>query len=343
MKGDRFLYSLLGCAVGDALGYQVEFMKWPEIKKSFGAQGVRGFADPEGIGLISDDTQMTLFTANGLRWAASRILDRGIGDWIGSGIKPAYMRWLYTQGCRFEIDESFLKRQNFEQDDAFFIMDQKALFESRSPGATCITSLVYGTGRNDSKGCGANMRVAPIGLVFYFVPEIAYSVAADSARLTHGHPTAAAAAGATAMIIAYCTDGYTLTYAVHRTLEYLKHQPGSKEVIGALLTATQLAESDVPRRKAIRQIGGGWTAEKALAIAVYAAQKEGDPAEAILTAVNHSGDSDSTGAICGSIVGAVHGEHALRPEWIEHVELSEYIADTADKLYQLSNRLQDLR
>ena len=79
-RRDRILGCLLGGAVGDALGASVEFISWPEIERRFGPGGIQAYAPAYGgLGRITDDTQMTLFTAEGLIRAQHRLTERGIG------------------------------------------------------------------------------------------------------------------------------------------------------------------------------------------------------------------------------------------------------------------------
>ena len=91
---DRFLGCMLGGATGDALGYIIEFDDWYTIRKKFGPYGLRTILrmDANGRkGIISDDTQMSLFTADGLLWAAHDALPPE------EGLYRSYMRWYYTQ------------------------------------------------------------------------------------------------------------------------------------------------------------------------------------------------------------------------------------------------------
>nr|WP_237740562.1 ADP-ribosylglycohydrolase family protein [Paenisporosarcina sp. TG-14] len=81
------------------------------------------------------------------------------------------------------------------------------------------------------------------------------------------------------------------------------------------------------------QIGEGWGGGEALAISIYCALKyRGDFKKALTTAVNHSRDSDSTGAITGNILGFFLGLNSIPSEWVENVELSESILQIADDL-----------
>ena len=239
---DTFRGCLLGGAIGDALGYPVEFMSKAAIRREYGEEGVKDFpATPycTGKAVFSDDTQMTLFTANGLIWALHRIKERGIGDWISSGIYPAYLRWLVTQGYYSNrIPTHYLRTQPFETNP---ILYQKELYASRTPGITCLSALSSGrcgdvcTPLNNSKGCGAVMRVAPIGLFFYDDPETAFAVGVRSAAITHGHHTAQLAAGAFAELIARIVSGQNIDVAVIDIMGHVKRRKASTELCNTKL------------------------------------------------------------------------------------------------------------
>lgn len=338
---DRFRGCLLGGAIGDALGYPVEFMTGAEIQRRFGADGVTGLLCSGEKALISDDTQMTLFTVNGIEWAFERISERGIGDWISSGIYPAYVRWLATQG--YEVPKGLLEAQSFEG-ESNFILSHKELWERRAPGNTCITALLSAleggvVQHNSSKGCGAVMRVAPTGLLYYGNANSAFKLGAQTAKITHHHPIASAAAGSMAVIISRIVAGSNLAGAVNDAVQgkYTRNA----EVRNALKAAYCYAKSDLPHDVAIKRLGGGWVAEEALAIAVYCAMATSTAEDALLLAVNHGGDSDSTGAVCGNIVGALYGLSGLREDWISGIELSEYITATADRLLTIAQRVKE--
>src|SRR5687768_16508998 len=96
---NRISGCLLGGAVGDALGAPIEFMGLDEIRRRFGPDGLLEFTPGYvgGIGKITDDTQMTLFTAEGILRGRARWAVRGICH-LPSVVHAAYMRWLVTQG-----------------------------------------------------------------------------------------------------------------------------------------------------------------------------------------------------------------------------------------------------
>ena len=131
MKG-RFQGCLLGGAVGDALGAPVEFLTRREILRRFGPEGITGYTPAwGGLGTITDDTQMTLFTAEGLirAWVRERVT--GTASAVGV-TAHAYLRWLRTQGERPHraIDTGTV--------ETGWLFQQRALHSRRAPGVTCL-------------------------------------------------------------------------------------------------------------------------------------------------------------------------------------------------------------
>ncbi|WP_030936761.1 ADP-ribosylglycohydrolase family protein [Streptomyces sp. NRRL S-646] len=327
---------LLGGAVGDALGYPIEFLSLDRIRTVHGERGVTGFVPGAqgAMGLISDDTQMTLFTVEALIHAHARERIRGIGGAWAQMLREAYERWLETQS-----------RPGPEQGTPTGgLIDEPWLYSRRAPGNACLSGVAQaytpdpwltldgkpGQVNPDSKGCGTVMRSAPFGLINS--AEGAFDMAARGAQITHGHPTGYYAAGALAAIVAYVVKGDSLEGAVVRTLRLLARHPGHEETTAALEKALDLAAQGPPTAGNVENLGAGWVAEQALAIGVYCALAEPDVRAALLLSVNHSGDSDSTGSICGNLVGAVHGDVRLPHEWVEQVEGRARIAAIADDL-----------
>lgn len=269
---------------------------------------------------------MTLFTAEGLLRAWARGTERGICH-IGAMVQQAYLRWLHTQGyanSTGQIDEGWL-------------IGVQALHHRRAPGTSCLSALQSGQlgtveqPINDSKGCGAVMRAAPVGL-FYGVKD-AFRIGVECGALTHGHPSGYLSAGALAHIVAELIAGTDLEGAVSSALAELEKHVGHGECSLALEQAIGLAKSEVVPPEEIRTLGRGWVGEEALAIAVYCALKyPTDFRSALIAAVNHDGDSDSTGAITGNILGASLGISCIPPEWIDKVELKDEILQVADDL-----------
>lgn len=328
MSGDQEFWRgvLLGGAVGDALGAPVEFWSLRDIRHEYGPDGVGAMLPFDGrIGAITDDTQMTLFTAEALMgtWQRGRSHQDARFE---TGLYFSYRRWLATQE-RIDV------RQD-QVDLRGLLWDCPDLHHVRAPGHTCLSALrsaEYGTIErpiNNSKGCGGVMRAAPGGW------DRGFHTGAIAGAITHGHPSGYLSAGALAEIIGQMADGNTLPGALDAAAERLAEYDGAEETATALSQARELAEhpGDDPALD-VERLGGGWTGEEALAIAVYAALRaDGDPRTGIRIAVNHSGDSDSTGAIAGNILGALSGPGALPAEWVEPLEARDVIIEVADDL-----------
>ncbi|MCZ0985844.1 ADP-ribosylglycohydrolase family protein [Streptomyces diastatochromogenes] len=120
--------------------------------------------------------------------------------------------------------------------------------------------------------------------------------------------------------MAHLVAGDSLEGAVLSTLRLLGRHPGHEETSAALREALDLAADGSPTAEKAESLGAGWVAEEALAIGVYCALAEPRVKDALLLSVNHSGDSDSTGSICGNLLGARHGDVGLPHAWVERVE-----------------------
>jgi ADP-ribosylglycohydrolase len=326
----RFRGCLLGGAVGDALGAPVEFMRLDEIREQFGADGVTGMVDGAWpAGSVTDDTQMTLFTSEGLLRADVRWASRGICH-VPTLVDHAYARWLETQGevCR---------RWGDREADGWLIGEGE-LHARRAPGSTCLSALRaerMGTVErplNDSKGCGGVMRIAPVGLIGK--RGLVFSMGVEIAALTHGHPSGYLSAGFMAALVAALRDGAPLESALNRATAELARHTGRQQTLAAVSAARELAAEGPPSPERVETLGGGWVAEEALAIAVYALAATNSLRDALLVAVNHSGDSDSTAAIAGNLAGALYGDGAIPRHWFEKLELREVIVQVSTDLYR---------
>lgn len=343
-KHGRFKACLIGGAIGDALGYPIEFMKLHEIKNKYGNSGLNELLldKTSNKALISDDTQMSLFTADGMVWAYRRCSERGIGSYAGSGTYQSYLRWLYTQTGKIK-DDNWLQKTPYEKDysNELFILDMKELFACRAPGNTCLSALESGligsvdNPINNSKGCGGIMRVAPVGLFLHDEPKYAFRVGCEIAALTHGHPTGYLSAGAFALIIAELLNNKDLVDSIKSAKNTLIEYENHEETLAAINLAIELSNCNIPIEEAISKMGEGWIAEEALAIALYCALKEPNFEKALVISVNHDGDSDSTGSICGNILGALLGMESIPVKWFDSIEINYFIESMADKLFNM--------
>lgn len=329
-KRDRCIGSLLGGAVGDALGAPIEFMSASEIASRFGSTGIAGYVPVSTgrLGWITDDTQMTLFTAEGLiRARIKSKRDSGNPDYLVA-TADAYLRWLATQRIP--------AAQNVQRNG--WLYKTKKLHEICAPGRTCIHALQHLVpsasmrAANDSKGCGGVMRVAPVGLFGYRAfpgadaEKAIFELGCDLARITHGHPTGYLSAGAFSLLVALLMAGNGLEESLGRVLSVLGAYQGHEETSRAIEQAMALASTAPRDVVAMVSLGEGWIAEEALAVALYCVfSYPTDFRKALLLSVNHGGDSDSTGSIAGNLLGALLGTQAIPPEWIEKLELSDVV------------------
>ena len=336
---------IFGGAIGDALGYPVEFMKYKNIINEYGDEGITEFdLRHSGKAEISDDTQMTLYTANALLYGETRGALRGIAGPMSGYIFAAYQNWYYSQIGK---DIPKIGRNSW-------IYNYEVLRESRAPGNTCLSAIAASGGSrspeneiNNSKGCGGVMRVAPIGCYYakYGKTFLAAKVGAEAAALTHGHPLGyITAAFLSCLVCEIIKDKFAeritdLLDLVNETLEIIREMYGEKphynEFEDIIKKAIALSGEIHEDADAISKLGEGWVAEEALAIAVYSALKYKDRfRKGVICAVNHNGDSDSTGAIAGNILGAYLGLSAIDTDGSIINKLEAY-----DVMYEISQDL----
>ncbi len=314
----KYYGCLFGLAIGDALGAPVEFLSLQQIKRKFGSTGIKDLHHWSDFpaGSFTDDTQMALATAVGCIRAWQRWSDRGICN-SAAVVYGRYLDWLTSQ------------------DDPF---------QRRAPGNTCISALesgVMGTMEkkiNKSKGCGGVMRTAPVGLAW---PQrgddsikMAFQHGAEFAAITHGHPSGYLPAGVLSALIASLKSGESIALSIDRSVEALVKYKGYKDTLQKINEAIRLAGEDISSEQAIKQLGEGWVGEEALAIAVYCSLKyPKNWKKGVLAAVNHSGDSDSTGSITGAILGTALGIEGIPSRWVKKVEDAEKIRKIAHDMY----------
>ena len=343
---DRIRGSLIGGAIGDALGYPVEFIfSFKGIQSEYGERGITRL-DTQQFGLdgssqtakavVSDDTQMTLFTANGLLNAPRLNIP------YSDAICRAYVEWYFTQ-----------TGQKSSKFDDCWIGGVPELNHRRAPGNTCMSALnaIY-LGKepvNNSKGCGGVMRVAPIPLYAAVGDRMSIGesdrLASDAARLTHLHPLGYIPAALMAHVIfrlaqdpaptresmkRYILEGVDemgqLYHTCEDAVEYMA------DLARKAIAYTENEESDLEN---VKLLGQGWVGEEALAIGLYCTLKYFDNfEEAMIASVNHGGDSDSTGAVTGNILGAAVGYEAIPQFYKDDLEMHDLILHMADDLYR---------
>ena len=311
---------MVAAAYGDSLGAAVEFMTLGTIRSEYGFEGIRAcrpaFGQPAGC--ITDDTQMALATAEGLlRGGDSH-------EAVLADVYREYLRWYDSQ---------------------------RLPANRRGPGSTCLSAL--GSGQmgtvtdplNQSPGCGGIMRVHPVGL-WAANAESAFEMGLATAAITHGADNAFLPSAAFAVIIHCLSTGDSLDESVSRAR-------GMVEALGSFRTRGTLRSMEIAMDTAIKQDiaiqideeigqlgadGGGWHGHDALAIALFAMRTSGDPVQIAANAVNHSGDSDSTGSLAGAMAGILYGEEPF----VKALEQSGVELEQMDLLRIIGERLSRL-
>ncbi|MGW7452152.1 ADP-ribosylglycohydrolase family protein [Streptomyces sp. NPDC054787] len=309
--------TLLGAALGDALG------------AAFGPAGPPGPAAgpvpaPARRGTVTAATQLTLFTVDGLIRAHVR---RDIGAWHPpTDLHRAYRRWAATQHD-WGPDE--------RREDNGWLAQEEWLYARRGPDRACLTGFaddVLGTldqpKNPTARDAAAATRSAPFGLLVGWEPTLVLQLAVECAAQSHGHPTACLSAGGLAVIVHGLTRGDSLDSAVQRALGLLGGRPGHQPVTDALQRALAAVTQGAPGPAAVQALAlspGDDGADRhdaagALAVAVYCALVAEDVPHGLRLAVDHGGDSTAAGALCGALLGALHGETALPAAWLAELE-----------------------
>ena len=356
---------LMAGAAGDALGYTVEFWSKQQIHSHYGEPGITQFElAPDGKAWFSDDTQMTLFTANALLMGITRWAMRGVGADLGTYTDGAYLDWYYTQTGKLK------PYQTLEDFHYTWLRDLPELAQQRAPGGTCMSACESRRNGhkpdNSSKGCGGIMRVAPMGLVEAAFEEMAghplyqdvwlAQQGAVIAKMTHLHPLGYYPAALLTILIAKLIPltpqeaKRDIEKIIRHSLDVLKqldegeHEDEKKALTDLTNRAISLAHnSQISDAAAIDVLGEGWVADEAWAVSVFCALRHIDSMhDAIIAAVNHNGDSDSTGSITGNIMGAIYGYEAIKKERLfcpkgkefeQTIELSNIILALADDIF----------
>jgi ADP-ribosylglycohydrolase len=304
MKQSQVEGMMFGLGIGDAMGYQVEFDSLSAIKAKFGMRGVQELPYPA---LYSDDSQMTFALAESLLDVPA---DAPL-DTIMQAVGKRFLDW-----------------SELQQNPHY----------NRAPGNACMSGLDryrggiswHESGDVDSKGCGAAMRVAPLGLLYRDDPAQLKAVAQASAVITHRHPAGVASAVAAAYAVKLALDELPIQSLI---AEVSTFTAGMSDDLDAAFSRVGHAAAWSNEEDALKHIGEGWVGEEAVALALYCVLRyPNDFAACIRRASTTNGDSDSIACIAGSIIGARLGIEAIPAHWIAQIESQAYIADLAARL-----------
>lgn len=290
---------------------------------------------------------MTLFTANGLLlYGETQNLLQRIDKPLRQYVAIAYLDWLYTQ------EEGHATK--LLPGGISWLNDVKGLYHRRSPGGTCLRALRLQSSApgnipdyinaelNESKGCGGIMRVAPMGLMnWHDIRALDYEDAQLTA-ITHGHSLGYMPSAVLVHIINRLVfpgeEAQSLKSIIvearDTVSELFKGDLFLTKLCSIINRAIELAENSTESDlENIHKLGEGWVAEETLGILLYCALRyQNDFSAGVIASVNHKGDSDSTGAVTGNILGALVGYGAIEDKWKEKLELRDVILEIADDL-----------
>ncbi|MFF3913114.1 ADP-ribosylglycohydrolase family protein [Streptomyces sp. NPDC001852] len=319
--------TLLGAAVGDALGGPADQLSLEEIRAAYGPEGLLDLAFGHGRrGTVTHHTQLTLFSMDGLIRAQVR---RDTGAWHPpTDLHRAYRRWVATQHD-WGPDER-------RKDDGWLAREEW-LYARRDPTRPLLVGFgdeTMGTleaPKNPGElGPEAVARSAPFGLLVGWEPQLVAQLAVECAAQSHGHPLAYLSAGAYAVIVHALARGESLDGAVQRALSLLSARPGHQPVSDALQHALGAVRQGIPSPTRVEELAGDGSADGLLAASVYCALVGEDVRHGLCLAVNQSGPSAAAGALTGGLLGALHGETALPPGWLAELEGRPTILELAD-------------
>lgn len=322
MRRDHIAGCLFGTAFGDALGAPTEFIRdVASIRQRFGPEGPAGPPNK-----VTDDTQMALAVGEALM-AAKRPYTV---DTLEPALRKEFVAWMISPE------------------------------NTRAPGFTCMRAcgrlaegfLWWDCSILNSKGCGANMRVQPVGCLTTVDATTRAGIAQFQAALTHGHPTGLAASDLTAYTITYLLEGGKPTQLLETLLAYAESQRtvyheawlgpiwqqsgissreefiarGWEESLEVLNRARHVMDNiglieSARAGDPCKYTGEGWIAEEAFATGLLCfLLYPNDPVAAVRRAAVTSGDSDSIACLTGAFAGAYHGLCAWPTPWLETIE-----------------------
>lgn len=304
---DRYRGSMMGLAVGDAVGAAVEFMPPGTFAPLTDMIGGGPFDLMPGE--WTDDTSMALCLGESL-------VER-------NGLDPAdqlgrYLRW-YREGYRSSTGQCFDIGNTV----------RKALERFAAEGcAQC------GSTDPHEAGNGSLMRLAPVPLYYARDPLAAIERAAESSRTTHGAAEAVDGCRYFAGLIIGALNG-----TAKDELLGDRYSPvaGCWDAHPLAPGIDEVARGSFRRRRPPEIQGTGYVV-RSLEAALWAFHTTDSFAEGCLAAANLGNDADTTAAIYGQLAGAYYGMDAIPAAWHEIIAMRGLILNLADALHAAAQR-----
>lgn len=327
---------LLGMAVGDAMGYPVDKLSFPEICENYGPNGLLGYDLVNGSADITSYTQLAAFVCNGLMLGVLRGNMDNLQKFIHLGLRE----WLKSQQVPKAGEKTFCWLSHVNQMRRRLCMDtrlldalsrenlgtvEKPVFRSDTPSS--LTGAVAVGLLFDSE----KMRLQQVGLL-----------GAQTVATTHGEPESFLSGAVLAYLIAGILHApeESLVQTVVKAVKAVQTQFSNsfcqtEAVADKIAKAIEYTKDPELTPLAAMSLLGCTTASECLAGAVYVALIH--PAnfdEGLIAGVNHSGRSSAVGAVAGAILGAKLGAEALPEFYLESLESAPVLQELAGDIAQ---------
>jgi ADP-ribosylglycohydrolase len=288
-----------GLALGDALGWPIEFLTMRKINIKYGELGIQEPPDPAQF---SDDTQTSIAVAKGLIDAGEADIDTLMGsvshhliEWNNSPENNRAAGHIVTEAVR-----------------------------------TLEAGVPWKEAGSQSEGNGSSIRVSPVGFLYQHDPDRLREVAYATSIATHAHPSDVAATIAAAYVVKLALDNVPPNQYLQRVLAFTK---GISASFDAVMKRIEHVIEWTDELAAMNYLGNGWIGQDAVSMAVYCAVRHKDNyVEAVRRAVNIPGDSDSVGCIAGALVAARTGLDSIPVDWVARLERREELTELANQL-----------
>jgi ADP-ribosylglycohydrolase len=335
---------IFGTAIGDALGYPVEFMSAQGIKDRFGGRGVTGYVRyiQNGVPYELDLVREFRDHVAGVDVTEETFVNHQ--DQEADIEVPYHVQFSDDTQMMIATFQGLLRARTWNSPDraaeevaAEYIAWSQSSDNNRAPGNSCMHGCAqldrdvpwHEAGAPGSKGCGAAMRSMAYGVWFGHDYQQAGWWAARHALMTHGSSNAQASAAAVAAGVALAMQGEEPSRILEGVLEIAElYDLECHDMIASISLEWQdkSAEEVLDRFR-------GWCGDEAVAAAMWCFLKYPDDyRKAVLTAVNSPGDSDSLGAITGALVGARVGCSSIPERWREKIEHADMLSILSGKL-----------
>ena len=349
----RLRGSLLGLAVGDAMGYTVDSLSLAEIRQNYGPNGLLGYDLVNGYADVTSYTQLAAFTINGLLLAITRGQMTGKMLPLHRYVGLSSREWAASQRPWGRPSTTFCWLLRVPE------MCRRHCMDTRMLDALSRDTLGGMEARfNSSTTPGSLTSAAAVGLFGHLYPVSQTELdllGAEVVALSHGSPLAFLSGAALTHLVSRSVKNpeIPLKKLALETAQSIKTQFGHQyspafEISNLLNLAVSLAEdSRLAPAVAMEQLHC-LNCAQVLAGAVYACLMNPESFDtAMIAAVNHSGRSAAVGAVAGAILGARLGERALPGFYIECLESAMTLAELAYDLstgcsMEMGNKLFDL-